>query len=151
MQRQFQKGLFMELWWNEQTFTFETMNPIWIPSKKLTCNRKHSHVNPGTMKRSKNSIGENLRKPGLGGSMNMTTNAQTIKTDKLDHMKIKTLWKALLRGWKHMLQTTYLTKGSYLKLNSQNSMLKKNNTIRKQAKDMKGQFTEQDIQWQTST
>lgn len=27
------------------------------------------HVNPGTMKLPKNSTGENLRKPGLGGSM----------------------------------------------------------------------------------
>lgn len=48
------------------------------------------HVNPGTMNLPKNSTGENLRKPGLGGKYETTTKAQTIKTDKLDCMKTKT-------------------------------------------------------------
>lgn len=73
------KSLSNKLQWNNQTSILQkkkkkkTFNSNTL-QKKLTHNgkhlnekkRKHLNVSPETIKLSKNNIGENLRKPGLG-------------------------------------------------------------------------------------
>ena len=58
------KSLFNKLQWNNQTSKMN-LNLTRTPYKKLIHNGKHLSINPGTIKLSENSTGENLRKPGL--------------------------------------------------------------------------------------
>jgi len=64
--KQGKDSLFNEWCWETGHPQAEGESGTFVPSsKKLTHNGKHLSVNPGTIKLSENSTGENLRKPGL--------------------------------------------------------------------------------------